>query len=72
MGAGPGYDGHGDFHGTADDIVSVKAATNIQAALKGAGSKTYKYTSLPGLGHGISDAAYNTAGLWDWLFSQSK
>ena len=60
------------FHGDADTSVSITAATNIETALKNAGAKKYTYVSLEGLGHGISQAAYEYGGLWEWLFAQKK
>ena len=60
------------FHGTADKTVSVEAALKMEKALRDAGSEKFIYKPLANLDHGISQAAYETDGLWEWLFSFTK
>lgn len=41
------------------------------AAVKAAGGEP-EYTEFPDVGHGSWDAAYATAGLWEWVFKQHR
>ncbi|MBQ2733215.1 MAG: prolyl oligopeptidase family serine peptidase [Clostridia bacterium] len=58
------------FHGTADDAVPYQSAVNMNDALTAAGRTDIKFTTFEGAGHGIWAKTADTAGLFDWLFSQ--
>lgn len=60
------------FHGTADTTVPSTGTSDMEAAIKAAGGTKMKTTYLAGVGHSCWDDAYATAGLVDWLLSQSK
>ena len=60
------------FHGTSDTTVPMKGTSDMEAAIKAAGGTKMKATYLQGVGHSCWDYAYGTAGLVDWLLSQSK
>lgn len=60
------------FHGTADTTVPSTGTSDMEAAIKAAGGTKMKATYLAGVGHSCWDDAYATAGLVDWLLSQSK
>ncbi len=59
------------YHGDADNVVPVAGAREIVERLRHAGSPV-KYTELPGVGHNSWDAAYRSAEVAAWLFSQRK
>lgn len=58
------------FHGTADEAVPYQSAINMHEALTAAGRTDVKFTTFEGAGHGIWAKTADTAGLFDWLFSQ--
>ncbi len=59
------------FHGAKDNVVPVARTRNMISEIKQNAGKP-KYTEFPQKGHLVWNAAYNTAGIWDWLFSQKK
>lgn len=59
------------FHGAQDTAVPIESAYRMRAALAAAGRTDIRFTEFPSLGHGIWVATADTAGLFDWLFSQS-
>jgi len=59
------------FHGGADNVVPARLSKEMADALKAAGG-TVKHTEYPGVGHNSWTRAYNTPGLWQWLFAQKK
>lgn len=60
------------FHGTADSTVPMSGTSDMETAIKAAGGTKMQATYLQGVGHSCWDHAYATAGLVDWLLSQSK
>lgn len=60
------------FHGTADSTVPMSGTSDMEAAIKAAGGEKMQATYLQGVGHSCWSNAYATAGLVDWLLSQSK
>lgn len=60
------------FHGTADSTVPSRGTSDMETAIKAAGGTKMQATYLQGVGHSCWDSAYATAGLVDWLLSQSK
>ncbi len=59
------------FHGDADRVVPAEESRRLVAALRAAGADV-QYTELPGVGHNAWDAAYGSAEVARWLFSQRK
>lgn len=59
------------FHGEKDRNVPVSGSREMIKALESAGANP-KYTEYKNEGHNIWHLASNEAGLWSWLFSQSK
>jgi predicted peptidase len=59
------------FHGDADTVAPVEQARRLVAALTGLGSEV-RYSELPGVGHNAWDAAYQSAEVILWLFSQRR
>ena len=60
------------FHGAKDNVVPVGRSRNMVAAVKKAGNKQVKYTEFKNTGHNAWTPAFNTKGLFDWLFAQNK
>ena len=58
-----------NFHGDADEAVSVEFSRAIIEALREAGSEP-KYTEYAGVGHDSWTKTYANDDLYDWLFSQ--
>jgi predicted peptidase len=59
------------FHGDADTVAPVEQVRCLVAALTGRGSAV-RYSELPGVGHNAWDAAYQSAEVVLWLFSQRR
>lgn len=59
------------FHGDADRVVPATESRQVVAALRAVGADV-QYTELPGVGHNAWDAAYGSAEVARWLFSQRK
>ena len=59
------------FHGGNDGVVKTKRSRDMVAALKAAGGQP-KYDEYPGVGHASWKRAYETAELFEWLFSQRR
>ena len=59
------------FHGEKDGVVPAKGSREMYEALKNAGAPV-KYTEFKGTGHNAWEPTWQTEGLVDWLFSQSK
>lgn len=59
------------FHGDADNIVPVSWSQKMVKALKAAGGKP-KYTEYAGVKHNSWTKAYETAAMWEWMFSQRR
>jgi len=59
------------FHGDKDGVVPVAGSREMIAALKKAGGAP-KYTEFPGVGHAAWGPAYETKGIWEWLFAQKR
>ncbi len=64
------------FHGSKDNVVTVRGSRNMFAAIKRAGGKPL-YTEFPGLKHGTWGDVYSLPGVpqpvatfFPWLFSQ--
>lgn len=55
------------FHGTADKVVPETYSTDMIAAIRAAGGKYVRYTSLEHLGHNSWSAAYATPELYKWF-----
>jgi len=60
------------FHGDSDTTLSVEGTRAIVNAIKSLGGEMITYTEMPGYDHNIWVDAANKAGLYDWLFSQSR
>jgi len=59
------------FHGSKDEILPVETHQKLVNAVNAAGGNA-KITVLPDEDHGsVISPAYKTAGLWDWMLSQS-
>lgn len=59
------------FHGDADDVIPVEQARRIHAALRAVGAPV-RYTEIAGGNHNAWDAAYSSAEVANWLFSQRR
>jgi predicted peptidase len=59
------------YHGADDPVVPVTESRRMAAALQAVGA-VVTYTELPGVGHGSWDAAYQSAELPAWLFTQQR
>ena len=59
------------FHGGQDDVVPITQSQEMIQALQDLGAHP-KFTIYPEAGHDSWTEAYNTAELWEWIFSQSK
>jgi predicted peptidase len=55
------------FHGTADTVVPEKYSTDMIEAIRAAGGKKVRYTSLEHLGHNSWSATYATPELYKWF-----
>jgi len=60
------------FHGDADATLPVEATRALVNAIKNAGNTTIKYTEFAGGGHNIWSQAAKTAGIVDWIFSNTN
>jgi predicted peptidase len=59
------------FHGDNDGAVPVQRSQSMIAAIKKHGSKTVRYSELPGVGHNSWNTAYaDKSGLMEWMFEQ--
>ena len=56
------------IHGANDPEVSLDWDRAIARFMSG--TKTFRYTEVPGAGHNIWDTYYQRDDVWDWLFSQ--
>jgi predicted peptidase len=59
------------FHGDKDRVVPTKGSQEMYAALKAAGADV-KYTEFKDTRHNAWEPTWQTEGLVDWLFGQSK
>ena len=59
------------FHGTKDGAVPVALSRDMIDAIKAAGGSPL-YTEFPDAGHISWPLAYDTPGLLDWLFAQTR
>ena len=60
------------FHGEEDGTVPAQGTRDMEKAIKEAGGTKMKATYFPGVGHDSWIPAYETEGLIEWLFAQSK
>ncbi|MFL5357977.1 alpha/beta fold hydrolase [Archangium sp.] len=60
------------WHGDADTVVPVAESRALLELLKAAGSRSVRYTELPGLGHDLSDTVYLDEAVSTWLFAQRR
>ena len=59
------------FHGDADHAVSFQGSVDMVDAIKKAGGKKVRFTTLEGFGHNSWSAAYETPELYQWMLKQS-
>ncbi len=59
------------FHGTEDKAVPFQRSVEMVDAIKQAGSKTIRFTSLEYIGHNSWEAAYACPELYEWLLQQT-
>lgn len=60
------------FHDSTDTIVPYSGTSLMVKAIERAGGELITFTTTNQYGHGVWDAAVETEGLFDWLFSQRK
>ena len=60
------------FNGEQDDIMPARLNTEMYNAIKRHGGNNAELTIFKGVAHVCVDNAYETPGLFDWLFSQRK
>jgi predicted peptidase len=60
------------FHGTDDKVIPEKYTTDMIAAIRAAGGKNVRYTSLEYLGHNSWSAAYAIPELYSWLLKHRR
>lgn len=56
------------IHGAEDKEVSLDWDRAMAGRL--AGSPTFRFTEVPGVGHDVWDVYYPRSDVWDWLFAQ--
>lgn len=59
------------FHGAKDKAVPVDRSRNMINTIKENGGNP-KYTEYPDKGHLVWTSAFETEGIWEWLFSQTN
>lgn len=59
------------FHGSDDPVIPPAGSRAMHAALQQRGVEV-RYTEFPGVGHAAWVPAYETPGLWPWMFSHAK
>lgn len=60
------------FHGSADTTVPPTGTRDMVSALREEGNDDVTYVEYAGQGHGIWNAAMETDGLMDWMFSKHR
>jgi len=60
------------YHGTADQVVPYQLSVDMVDAIKKAGGKKIKLTSVKGVGHNSWSAAYEDRKVWKWFAAQKK
>jgi predicted peptidase len=60
------------FNGKDDDIMPPRLNTEMYNAIKSHGGKDVQLTIFPGVSHDCVGNAYQTLGLFHWLFNQKK
>jgi predicted peptidase len=55
------------WHGTADPTVPVQRSIEMVEAIKKAGGREVRFTTLEHVGHNAWEAAYATPELYQWL-----
>jgi len=60
------------YHGTEDSVVPYKFSVDMVEAIKKAGGKKIKLTSVKGAGHNSWSAAYEDRKVWKWFAEQKK
>ena len=60
------------FHGDKDNVVPTKGSQEMLKALKDVGASNVQYTEFENTGHNAWQPTWQTEGLVNWLFSQSK
>lgn len=60
------------YHGTEDNVVPYQLSVDMVDAIKKAGGKKIKLTSVEGAGHNSWSAAYEDRKVWKWFAEQKK
>ena len=58
------------FHGDQDRVVPFKRSVEMVEAIRAAGGKQIRFTTLEGIGHNSWSAAYATPELYSWMNKQ--
>lgn len=60
------------WHGLEDEAVPPSGSKKMVKAIKKAGGRKIRYTTLEGVGHNSWSAAYATPGLYEWFDSHQR
>ena len=60
------------YHGTADATVPYQCSLDMAIAIKNAGGRMVRLTSLEGVDHNAWDTALGTRETFSWMFGQTK
>lgn len=59
------------FHGTNDEVVPLDQTSNMVEAIKSAGGRKIRFTTLEHVGHNSWSSAYALPDLFNWMLAQS-
>lgn len=60
------------FHGDADNVVPYECSSKMIEAMREAGCREARLTTMEGRGHGIAHHVYSDKELYRWLFDKTK
>jgi predicted peptidase len=60
------------FHGDQDRIIPIKHSSEMVDAIRAAGGKQVRYTTLEHVGHNSWSAAYETPDLYQWMLQHKR
>lgn len=60
------------YHGEIDDVIPVSCSRDAVEALKKAGSTSFRYMEIPGVGHDVWISCFQNRKNFDWMFEQRR
>ena len=60
------------YHGGIDDVIPVSCSRDAVDALKKAGSTSFKYMEIPGVGHNVWISCFQDRKNFAWMFEQRR